>query len=244
VLPRLYSELADWWPLLSAPEEYEEEAATYAGHLRSIGDAPARTVLELGSGGGNNALYLKRQFEMTLVDLAPGMLEQSRALNPECEHHLGDMRTIRLGRQFDRVFLHDAICYMASRDDLQQAAATAFIPCRPGGGALLVPDFVRETFQPSTSHGGSDGAGRSLRYLEWVWDPEPADSSVVADYVIALRTSGGELRTIHDRHIEGLFSTAEWIEVLSDAGFAAQAVTLRLEGVDDPLVAFTASRPG
>lgn len=25
--PRLYGELASWWTLLSAPEEYEEEAA-------------------------------------------------------------------------------------------------------------------------------------------------------------------------------------------------------------------------
>ncbi len=105
---KLYEELAEWWPLFSAPEDYAEEAAFFAEVLTK-GCAP-RTVLELGSGGGNNALYLKSKFEMTLVDLSPQMLAVSRALNPECEHREGDMRTVNLGRTFDAVFIHDAIC--------------------------------------------------------------------------------------------------------------------------------------
>lgn len=48
---------------------------------------------------------------MTLVDLSPEMLTTSCALNPECEHLPGDMRTVRLGRLFDAVFIHDAIIY-------------------------------------------------------------------------------------------------------------------------------------
>ena len=37
--PRLYRELAEWWPLLSAPAEYAEEAEDY------------RRLLVEGSGG-------------------------------------------------------------------------------------------------------------------------------------------------------------------------------------------------
>lgn len=113
---KLYSELAEWWPLMSRPAEYAEEAAFFAQSLLAAGDHPARTLLELGSGGGNNASHLKQQFEMTLVDPSVGMLAVSRALNPDCEHLQGDMRTVRLDRQFDRVFIHDAICYMTTTD--------------------------------------------------------------------------------------------------------------------------------
>ncbi len=35
--------------------------------------------------------------------------DTSRELNPDCEHVLGDMRTLRLGRTFDAVFVHDAV---------------------------------------------------------------------------------------------------------------------------------------
>jgi hypothetical protein len=58
---------------------------------------------------------------------------------------------------------------------------TCFIHCRPGGASLFVPDWVRETFRPSTQHGGHDGDGRSLRYLEWPWDPDPTDRTYLVD---------------------------------------------------------------
>ena len=98
-LPKLYRELADWWPILSAPEDYAEEAAFYEQALRAACSFEPATLLELGSGGGNNASHLKRHFQVTLVDLAPGMLQVIQALNPECEHIQGDMRQVRLGRQ-------------------------------------------------------------------------------------------------------------------------------------------------
>ena len=75
---KLYSDLAEWWPLMSAPEDYEEEAAFYGTTLAAACSAPPITVLELGSGGGNNASYLKARFTMTLVDPSAAMLAVSR----------------------------------------------------------------------------------------------------------------------------------------------------------------------
>lgn len=227
---KLYRELADWWPLLSPPEEYEEEASVYTKFLLEAASPPVRTLLELGSGGGSNALHMKRRFDITLVDLSPGMLEVSRKLNPECEHLEGDMRTVRLNRHFDCVFIHDAICYMVTLDDLRAAIRTAAAHCRPGGAALFAPDYVRETFHGGSAHGGHDGENRSLRYLEWTWDPDPADSTYLADYVYALRGEDGEVRVVHDRHIEGLFSRLEWLELIDEAGFAARRAEFTLDG--------------
>ena len=88
---RFYGELAAWWPLISPPEEYAEEAAFAAALLRSA-SIPVREVLELGSGGESNAVHLKADFAVTLVDVSEPMLEVSRALNPECAHACGDIR--------------------------------------------------------------------------------------------------------------------------------------------------------
>lgn len=222
--PMLYDELAAWWPLLSRPEEYREEAAFFAGTLTEIGEPPCHSVLELGSGGGNNASHLKARFTMTLVDISPGMLAVSAALNPECEHVAGDMRTIRLGRQFDRVFIHDAIVYMTTLEDLRRALETAFVHCRPGGASMFVPDYTRENFAPSTDHGGYEGSGRALRYLEWAWDPDPADSMYVTDFAYLLRERDGTIRVAHDRHIEGLFSRSDWLRLLAEVGFEPRSV--------------------
>lgn len=224
--PKLYQEFASWWPLLSDPAEYAEEAAFFAKALIAACKNPPQTLLELGSGGGNNASHLKSRFSMTLVDSSAGMLEVSQALNPECEHLLGDMRTTRLGREFDCVFVHDAIGYLTTEADLRKALETAFLHTREGGAALFAPDHVRENFRPSTDHGGHDGQERSLRYLEWTWDPNPSDTTYLVDYAYVLREADGSIRVEHDRHVEGLFGQADWLRLLSDVGFRANAVAL------------------
>ncbi len=217
--PKLYAELASWWPLLSEPVHYAEEAAFYRRALLDACERPPETLLELGSGGGNNASHLKAHFHMTLVDRSPGMLAVSRALNPECEHIEGDMRTVRLGRLFDAVFIHDAVVYMTTEADLRSAVETAFVHCRPGGGALFCPDHVRETYRPQTSHGGHDGDTRSLRYLDWHWDPDTSDTTYESHMVYVLRESDGSVRVVHDRHALGLFGRDDWLRLLREAGF-------------------------
>jgi SAM-dependent methyltransferase len=209
---------------MSPPSEYAEEAREYQRILLESCRRPCRTLLELGSGGGSNASYLKSRFEMVLVDRSAGMLDVSRALNPECEHVLGDMCTVRLGRRFDAVFVHDAVSYMASEEDLRQAIETAAVHCEPGGAVLFAPDHVRETFTPSTDHGGHDGPDRALRFLEWSWDPDPTDTTCLTDYVYVLRERDGSVRVEWDRHVEGLFARADWIRWLSEAGLQARVV--------------------
>lgn len=229
---RFYSQMADWWPLMSAVADYEEEATFYARLLRQAGTSPAETLLELGSGGGNNASFLKRRFRMTLVEPAEGMLAVSRALNPDCEHVQGDMRDVRLEREFDRVFIHDAIVYMATPEDLRRAIDTAFAHCRAGGAALFAPDYVRETFRPGTDHGGYDGDARGLRFLEWVHDPNPRDTSYQVDYAFLLR-DGDDTWVEHDRHVEGLYPRAQWLEIIESAGFVnARALPLEHSEVE------------
>ncbi len=159
---RIYGDLAPWFHLLTAPEDYAAEAERYrASILEAVPDA--RTLLELGSGGGNNASHLRAHFTCTLSDLSPQMLTLSRELNPECEHVLGDMRTLRLGRTFDAVFVHDAVMYLTTEDDLRACMVTAFAHTRPGGVALFVPDCTRETFEAAPITVGTTGTtgGRS-----------------------------------------------------------------------------------
>jgi SAM-dependent methyltransferase len=183
--------------------------------------------LELGSGGGNNASHLKAHFKMTLVDMSQGMLDLSRSLNPECEHIQADMKSVRLGRVFDAVFIHDAIMYMTTQDDLGSALETARSHCKPGGVALFMPDVIQETFVSLTTHGGHDstaGDDRSIRYIEWTFDPDPSDSTYTVDFAYLLREGRGPVRVVHDTHVFGIFPRDSWLRLLKDANFEARCV--------------------
>lgn len=222
--PNLYYKLAPWFHLLTAPEDYAEEAEFYRNLILSVSARTPKTLLELGSGGGNNASHLKSHFQLTLVDLSPEMLDISQQLNPECEHLQGDMRTVRLDRQFDVVFIHDAIMYMNSEADLMRAVETAYFHCRPGGVTLIAPDHILETFKLSTEHGGHDDGGHGIRYLDWTWDPDPKDSTYISDMVYLIKDKAGNVQVEHDRHLLGIFPRQTWLNLLSRAGFEAQTI--------------------
>src|SRR5438270_3071606 len=219
--PRLYTDLADWYHLLTAPSDYVEEADFYRRAFSEALGARPDTLLELGSGGGNMASHYKAGIrQVTLSDLSAGLREASQRLNPDCEHIQGDMRSVRLGRVFDVVFVHDAICYLTTEADMRAALTTAFVHCRPGGAAIFVPDNLRENFLSSEEVGGHDGeAGRALRYLMWTWDPDPADSTYVVDFAYLLRERGQPMRSVYERHVHGLFARATWLDLLAEVGF-------------------------
>jgi len=166
---------------------------------------------------------------MALVDRSAGMLKQSLQLNPECEHLNGDMRKVRLGRTFDRVFIHDAIMHMTTEADLAKTLRTAFAHTRPGGATLIAPDCTRESYSSITHHGGNDVEGRGLRYLEWNFDPDPDDTSYEVHFVYLLRDIRGRVATHKDLHEFGLFPKRTWLRLLRAAGFKARCV-------DDPVL--------
>ena len=220
---RMYHDLARWWPLLSPPSEYEEEATDLLGRLPPGSGSPL-TLLELGSGGGSLAAHLKHHYQLTLTDLSPEMLAVSREINPECEHLQGDMRSLRLHRRFDVVMVHDAIMYAVHAADVRATLLTASLHCRVGGTVAVLPDYVRETFAPGTDCDGHDAAdGCGLRYLEWRWDPDPADNTYVVEYAFLLRERDGTVVVDHDHHEEGLFSRADWLVWFEEAGLLPRA---------------------
>jgi SAM-dependent methyltransferase len=239
---RFYGDLAPWWPLISSPADYAEEAS-FSASLLATADGGTKRVLELGSGGGNNASHMKALFTMTLVDRSPTMLDASRGLNPECEHIEGDMRDVRLGRTFDAVFVHDAIDYMTTEADLRRAMETAFAHCRPGGVAVFVPDHTTERFEEDTDHGGHDGSdGRSVRYVFWTM-LDRSSGLVRTDYVFLLRDADDEVEVVHDRHLTGLFSTATWLRLLGEAGFEGSLVEEETVEERTPRIFFVGRRP-
>jgi SAM-dependent methyltransferase len=220
----LYRELAGWWPVISPPVEYADDAAVLGTVFGSAAE-PVRSVLDLGSGGGHVALHLKAGRSMTLVDLSAEMLEVSRRLNPQCEHIQGDMRSIRLNRQYDAVLVHDAVDYVTTQEDLLKVIKTAFAHCKPGGLAVFAPDHTAETFRPGTGGGGgNDGAGRQASFREKTSDPDPGDDWILAEYEFTLRAGDGTIQVVPEAHRLGSFGKQTWLRLLRSAGFAAEAL--------------------
>ena len=63
---------------------------------------------------------------------------------------------------------------------------TAWVHRRSGGAVLFAPDYVREKLagrvdgrrrpQRPQAPGGDELCAHGLRFVEWVWDPDPKDT--------------------------------------------------------------------
>jgi len=219
---RMYDDLAYLWPLISAPEGYADEARYWREALRAKLGPGRHHILELGVGGGNNLSHLTGDFQATAVDISEKMLANSRKLNPTVEHLVGDMRTVRLGRTFKAVIIHDAISYMLTEADLRATFATAAAHLEPGGAFITAPDWYRETFHPPWVESTTRANDKmELTYFEYGYDPDPDDTTMETIFIYLIREKG-ELRIEEDRHITGLFPLQTWIDLMTEAGFEVE----------------------
>ncbi len=229
--PRLYDDLAYLWPLLSPPEHYEAEAATLraliAGHFMMDPAARGRrlSVLELGAGGGHTLFHLRDEFDCVAVDLSEPMLDNCRALNPSIQCVLGDMRTLRLGRAFDVVLVHDAIDYMTTTQDAQAAIDTIAAHLTATGIAFIAPTYTRETFvDGDVADDGTTTESQELTYFSFVHDPDPADTTMEMILLYLMRPNPSahagprQVQVVEDRHTCGLFDNDTWADMIHRAG--------------------------
>ena len=221
---RLYHDLAWLWPLWQQPEDYAAWCEIVRQHILQYARIPVCTVLNMACGGGMNAYHLKRHFMVTGIDLSREMLDQAQKLNPACEFIQADMRTCKLGRQFDAVFVDDGIGYMLTRQDLDALFRTAWDHLRPGGVLFVAPEATKETFQQhtvrvSTANGPQKPENLDVTFIEYEDDPDPNDDTCDFTLIYLIREDG-QLRMETDHDIGGIFSLGVWRETLGEAGFA------------------------
>ena len=224
---RLYGDLAYLWPIVSPPEEYAVEAK----YLRQILEDKLRpgqhSILELGVGGGHILSHLSSQYRATAVDISPTMLALSQKLNPTVEHHLGDIRSVRLSRIFRAVLIHDAIIYMLTEQDLRASFATARAHLGSGGVLIVAPDWFTETFGGTTVlHWIRQSGDMEVTFIEYLHDPNPNDTMLESMFFFIINQQGQTIIE-QDRHVTGLFPMDTWFRLLSEAGFVTERVTFQ-----------------
>ncbi len=138
----VFGNYARYYNLLYRDKDYAREAQ-FIHELLQIHAPNTRSILELGCGTGTHALLLaKKGYEVHGVDLSHEMLQQASdrfsGLPQELASRLafshGDIRTLRLERQFDAIIsLFHVMSYQITNEDLDAAFATAKAHLKPGG---------------------------------------------------------------------------------------------------------------
>jgi SAM-dependent methyltransferase len=219
-----YNELAWTEDLLADPSDYEGEVACYVDLIKENFLHAPGTLLHLGCGAGGYDSIFKLHFAVTGVDISHGMLEMARSRHPDVEYIEGDMRTVRLGREFDAVAIPNSIDYMSSLPELRMAIGTAAAHLKPGG-VLLVVGKTLEIFRDNNFAYTGEQEDLHVTLLEnnYINRYRPDTYEATLIYLIRRR---GDL-TIHTEcHVLGLFSQETWEKVFAEAGLVLQETDL------------------
>lgn len=227
-----YNQLAWTEGWLAGPEEYEEEARIFVDLLKAQTVKPPRSLLHLGCGAGGLDTFFKEHFEVTGVDLSKGMLDLARKAHPDIEYIEGDMRALRLDRQFDAVAIPDSIDYMATEEDLKKAVQTSVMHLKCGG-VLLIAAKKEENFQNNNFAYTGEKENIQVTLLENNYINPFHPNTYEATFIYLIRRKGK--LTIHTEHqVLGLFSQTMWKDVFHKAGIQMRQVVL--EGIYDPYI--------
>lgn len=136
----------------AAGKDYAAESAEVDAAIKARNPG-ASSLLDVACGTGAHLAKLVDSYDVSGVDLDPGMLAQAeRRLPPDTPLVQADMRNFSLGRQFDAVIcLFSSIGYMASTDDLRDAIRNMAEHLH-AGGVLILDGWVRpDAWRPSNS---------------------------------------------------------------------------------------------
>ncbi len=216
---RLYDDLAWTWPIISPPEDYVDETTEVIELIRKHAGVDIKRVINFGCGGGHNDFTLKRNFQVTGVDLSEPMLSLARELNPEITYVHGDMRSVRLGARFDAVTIFDSINYMRTVESLRAAFMTAYSHLNPGGVFVTYVEECKDYFrQNKTSCLTNSRGDMDITLIDNCYDPDPDDTWYECTLIFLIRQRS-ELRIEQDCHLLGLFPLQTWLEEMKTVGF-------------------------
>jgi len=191
----------------------------------------ARTLLDVACGTGGHLRHLRHRYEVTGVDLDPGMLDEARTHLPDVRLVEGDMRTLRLEKRFDAVVcLFSSVGYLRDTEELG-AALGAMAAHLTGGGVLVVDGWVRpdawrgdvSTHVVTASDEETTVArvGRAVR--------QGRTTHLEMHHLVA--TPDG-VEHLVDHHDLTLFSPADYETAFEEAGLVTEVVDSPMDGRD------------
>jgi SAM-dependent methyltransferase len=227
----VFSDYAAYYDELYTDKNYIAEVSYIEGLIRDHAQSSPVSILDLGSGTGRHAIELaSRGNSIHGVDLSPGMVAIAEARKSSLPEHLrrnvgfsaGDVRSIRLGAQFDVVLaLFHVASYQTSNDDVRAFLETARLHLRPGG-VLIFDCWYGPAVISQKPEVRVKRVETSDRWVVRIAEPElqfEASCVVVKYEIIDCLKQTGATRRVHEEHKMRFFSLPDLQLFAELAGF-------------------------
>lgn len=194
-------------------------------------DDPTLEILDLGTGGGHHLFHLFHQCPNLrsglAVDLSEEMLSRVDSILPQVETRQGDMTSLKFGRSFPLICVHDSFCYLAAEKQIQDLFSNIKEHLTHDGLAFVKLDAVKDSFAgPYRYLTSFEDEDYQLTLTHYEWDPNNRDTWIEVVYLF-LEQRGSELVTREERHRLGLFHQSDLLKMARSVDLEGEILPLQ-----------------
>ena len=217
----LHNQLAKYYDRVYSFKDYLDEAVRLQNLIIKYSKAGGNTLLDVGCGTGLHLKHLKDDFVCTGVDVSKSMLKIARKNVKGVTFKEADMKTLRLGKQFDVITcLLSSIGYVKTVVSLEKTIQNFSKHLKKGGLALIEPSHAK-TFYVSgepriTTYNGKDAKISRVNFTK------VRQTTAVLNMHILIAERGKDVKYFVDRHELGLFVINNTLRVMKTAGLKSK----------------------
>ena len=200
----LHNKLAKYYDRVYSFRDYLDEAVRLQNLIIRYLESGGNTLLDIACGTGRHLKYLKDDFSCTGVDVSKNMLKIARKNAKGVTFKEADMKTLRLGKQFDVIMcLLSSIGYVKTTARLENTIQNFSRHLKKGGLALIEPSNAKSRYvcgEPRvTTYEGKDVKIARINYTNF------RQATAVLNMHLLIAERGKDAKYFVDRHELGLF---------------------------------------
>jgi ubiquinone/menaquinone biosynthesis C-methylase UbiE len=217
----LHGKLAKYYDKVYSFRDYLDEAVRTQNLIIKYLETGGNTLLDVACGTGLHLKYLKDDFSCTGIDISKAMLKIARKNAKGVTFKEADMKTLKLGKQFDVITcLLSSIGYAKTYSNLKRTIRNFSKHLKKGGLVLIEPSHANSVYvkgEPRlTTYEGKDAKIARIN----VTNIRQATAVLTMHILIAER--GKDAKYFIDKHELGLFGIKKTLSIMKDAGLKSK----------------------
>jgi ubiquinone/menaquinone biosynthesis C-methylase UbiE len=217
----LHNKLAKYYDRVYSFKDYLDETVRLQNLIIKYLESGGNTLLDVACGTGLHLKHLKDDFSCTGVDVSKSMLKIARKNAKGVTFKEADMKTLRLGKQFDVIVcLLSSIGYVKTAASLEKTIRNFSKHLKKGGLALIEPSHAKSFYvsgEPRiTTYDGKEAKIARVNVTKI------RQATAVLNMHILIAERGKDAKYFVDRHELGLFGINNTLRIMKAAGLKSK----------------------
>jgi ubiquinone/menaquinone biosynthesis C-methylase UbiE len=217
----LHNKLAKYYDRVYSFKDYLDEAVRLQNLILKYLESGGNSLLDVACGTGFHLKHLKDDFSCTGVDISKSMLKIARKNAKGVTFKEADMKTLRLGKQFDVIVcLLSSIGYVKTVASLEKTIQNFSKHLKKGGLALIEPSHTKSFYvngEPRiTTYNGKEAKIARVNVTKM------RQVTAVLSMHILIAERGKDAKYFVDNHELGLFGINNTLKIMKAAGLKSK----------------------